>query len=1009
MRYLALRPHYLLRSGKLSSFLLLFIVLLTLPTLSVFSQICGDNFYLMDRNARSIDLNLRYSELWAESESITDILVTDAVPGLPGKEIFITTDMIDKNGYVKMISGNGDGWRAESLYREDFNIKSIAEGDIYPGHDGAEIVVAGFNGFAVMLYFDVNSDKWYTEELFKDFDLLHDVAVGDIDPDHPGDEIVTVGESRRLSYIYYDESTDTWQYEIIRRDHDFLNVVTVAELDSSSKGAEIITAGGTKNVTIYSGVSGSWSYKTILQDSSFIQEVEVVELVDTNDAPEVLVAGFSNQLKMVYYNESGAWQSSVLLNDESVINDVIVGDYSDKHDGLELLAVGSSGKVELIYRQDQIWYNTTVHRTSRPPVRIVQGDFDLFHSGPEIVLSEFKGRLTGLYIEQYDFSLVTPLETYDVLPGETFQLDLLAISNGGFKERVHLSVEGAYYVDDRTSRTGDPLIITYSVIEYFDFDYESSSLVPTDFTGVSITIAEDYPYPEAEIEFLGASEDNRHYLCIKINLIDPGGFPESIELKPLDLDLEPRVTYITADYSTTILVRTNGGADRLVEDVYGKFWGLTGDETPINFKRPYFTIENAPVGLSILSDDNSAKVTDGQYAYLRTLRADSGVPVGTFNIFIKIHVHVPISESPDFFDDDDDFYRLERGRVLQLKIESVGTPDFLAEVSPGKSVILHQGENFTFDVGINEISGFDKDVQIRIDNPNPALETELDRSTINRFEKAELRVTPVGEVGYTANLILTLNYKDRYRFEIVRIIFDLKDPSLNLTLEKDSVEIDFGGTAVINITLTPRYGFEGNVILVIDYIDDGGGLDWRSRDIEENVNEIEIIQVAIDDFKKAGMYNFSAFIKDVPSNSLNFSVTVSVDVFPGNDKNQQNGQQKDEDKVLDFQQQMLLGMVIILVIIAIGSILLRSKRAPVKPDGIDSTKQGGLKTGSKLVKQKRTRGVTSSKLLIDEEIKKPVHKETPDKKTFELGTKVFKPGGMHEFDDLNNGSNKKDK
>jgi hypothetical protein len=922
----------------------------------------------------------RYNPLWADDEHLNDLIVTDIVPSLPGDEIITVGD----NYYVTLISGNGDSWEPQRIFKDDFHMKSIAVGDFYPDNPGPELAVAGFTAYVTMLYYDETLEGWYSEQIYEDYDLLHDVAVGDIDPSHPGDEIVTVGESRRLSYIYYDYSSNTWDSEIIWRDKDFLNIVSLGELDETVSGSEIVVTGGSFDVTSFAGREGSWSSEQLWNDGTFINEIEIANLDSLSSTDEIFVMGFSKSFTMLSRNETDAWEPLSIGPTKVIINDVIMDDFSSEYEGSELLAVEASGKVIMIFNNGTEWLNQTIYTLSNSPGKIVMGDFDLYHSGKELAMLEFKGRLTGLYLELHDFGLLTPLEEITMLPGETLQLDILVISNGGFSELVFLNIENI--ITQFETDNGDNSNISFS--QYIDIEFETTAIVPTDFAAATISLEEDVPEGNVLLIFVGASKAIRHFINVTVNIIEDPSRAES-SYKGINLALEPRVSFVVQNYYTNFL--TN-----LLMDFE------ESDKNP-TMESAILSLTNAPFGIELQKDPKAAVMAENLTKHLLTLRADTNVPTGSYYLFINAEVYITIPEYPTDL-------KLERARILKLIIEPLDTSDFVIEISPGRDKKLLLGDQFSWTLGLNTIAGFDDTIQVDFENSNPALGLNLETSTLKPPAEIQLTAGAPEDLEISRNYIIIItNFIDRYRFEIITVDIVPFIPDFNLTINPAGVMIKQGATARTTITLEAEHGFEDWINIELFY-ETGGHIKWPEFHRLIFLNDSESIEMAIQNLTEPGSYNFtiSAEASDEISKSVSFNVDVLIYTKPLN-----NSEGEDvPEPVFGINQSewLIIGIVIVIILVLIGLMYIRASRAHGKEQHAVTKDTIKKPAGPRPRKEPE---IPQKKYRVPSRLKEelPVGGDkivtgagmrtaSDDKGHYELGERIFKPGGDHEYDEL---------
>jgi hypothetical protein len=944
----------------------------------------------------------QYRNLWADDVALNDLVVADLIPELPGDEIITVGD----NYLVTLLTGNGQSWQFQRIYDTEFLTRSVAVGDFYPGPSGSEIVVGDALGFLTMLYFDSDLEQWYSERIYEDYDWILDVAVGDIDPDHPGDEILSVGESQQLIYIYFDHENDTWSNEIIWNDIDNLNVVSIGELDDPSDGSEIVVAGSNFDVSLVDRKDGSWHIQKIWHESTFIKELEIAEINGDNETGEILVMGFTGELLMLTNDGSDNWLPEVIWKDKGDINDVILKDFQPQYSGLEIMALGGSGRIVILGYDSGIWFNETIYSISHVPVKIAVGDFDAFSAGPEYAMLESIGRVTALNTEKRDFSMVSPKSVIRMFPGETIELDILVHSNGGFDELVYINVDNIILPPNSSARTAagfyDTPISRASGSDLFEIEFKTPAIVPTDFTTVSITLSEYMGYDTAQITFVGASSTTTHFLNITFEIIFPGTPPPEGRLNGMNLVLDPRVTYLVADYSTNLMAN--------LEFSYHSN-DNQNDETEVTF-----SMENAPLGVQLMEDLKRADIKSNLSAFLIKLRADSNVPPGTYYIFISA-----ITLLEEHFDSTGS--TLERVRILEVIIESPTTKDFLIEISPGAEVEITEGEGFNWTLKMIARNSFAQTVQLELTNPEPNLKAALSSSTLSPIDIITLELEPVEQVDLGSySLIITAKSSDRTRFALISIF--LSDPvkGFELVIDPLSQEIKSGEPANLNLTFKPHGGFENNIYIKL-FFDDDGNIEWPGYAVEINLAADKTVDFDVLNLTKPGMYNFTirSGAIDRFETSAKFTVAVIDPDGTANGGTSNGGEDKNEDGNGSNSLLFALIGIIVVIIVAVGVMIFlrkpsRRARESRSQKEFESKSKSGSKEGVKQVSSVRH---TDQQVRIDRveykgrkrssKVSEPKPSQTAKSDQFELGTKVFKPGGSHEFDELNHSGTHKPK
>jgi hypothetical protein len=985
---------FYIENAKNHSIIFLLITLLLIPGIMATGSESVPNDE--QQNSRKHNAKWEYLNLWIDIDHTSDLLIGDVYPYQPGEEILTVSDGFD-GGYVTMVYGNGESWKSVRIFKDDFHIKSIDIGDFYPGHPGDELAIASFSGFVTMLYFDVDKNDWYSSQIYEDYDLLHDVAVGDIDPEHPGDELVCVGESRQLSYIYYDQDTNAWLSEIIWSDEYYTSIVSLGEIYADIPGLEIAVTGGTHDVHLISGQPGDWNVEHLWHEGTFINELEIAELSGNQSSGEIYVAGFTFNVTMLALNEKGIWTSSKIWNDSTVINDLLVADHFPDHQGEELIVLNSAGDVTMLHNHQTYWHYESLYTLPKSPNKIAVGDYDGFHSGDEFAVLEFKGRLSGFALEAFDFTLLSPQDSITIMPGERIELDLLVIENGGFDELVFLNVDDVSYN-------------SVSYLDQVDVEFETTSLTPTGFVEVALNISDSTPVSSLQVIFVGESQSSRHYFNVTLDIVNLSDLPNGYVSNGLNIDLEPRVGYIVADYSTNILINLDGYYRYTRESNSPTLKLYVGDI------QSTFSIENAPLGIDLQPEVISA-IGLSQSIFLITLRADTNVLPGNYFLFINSRFTVS--------DDDDNTFSFERVRVMQLTVEPVGTPEFFIQLSPEHDIDLLNGTEFIWTITLNTVSGFDSTVDLEVGKIDSAYEyfvstdryllfilfgsstLELSGSSLSPSKSIDMKLT-AGESGTPIQsfLILKSSSNGRFKFDIVQISIVHNTTELSLSALPQSSETKIDQAVSVNITVEPVNRYKGKAELRFYNRDD------NDRELEEHGREIDIdgaIAVpVIFNISKAGTYNLSveAIVLDEVVGSTDFTIEVikPVDIDNGdngdkgnNDDNGDEGSQLTQDKL------MVAGLIIIiLLIVIVGANAVSQSRKQKKK----AEKEKDEKDVEPAKPQRPRRPGRRMKIPESAE---PMHKIKDGKiehmhpkgsKEYKMGGKIFKPGGKHEFDDL---------
>lgn len=147
-------------------------------------------------------------------DTVKAIDVGDADPAVEGPEIYVTTSSWNDQGGTDSelleVFRSGTGWVHRTLFRNDENlIANVRVGDVWSGHPGNELVIAGLSGWCRMLY-EVNG-TFLRKDIFQaktsagESSALEGLAIGDFNPLHDGDEAMVTG--------YYNEVTQIMEVD----------------------------------------------------------------------------------------------------------------------------------------------------------------------------------------------------------------------------------------------------------------------------------------------------------------------------------------------------------------------------------------------------------------------------------------------------------------------------------------------------------------------------------------------------------------------------------------------------------------------------------------------------------------------------------------------------------------------------------------------------------------------------------------------------------------------------
>ncbi len=240
----------------------------------------GDEILLgsMVNNQNDPDRYLRYlyrsDSDWLVGEielpdTVKAIDVGDADPVVDGIEIYVTTSGWNELGGTDSslleIFRDGDNWTYKELFSNNENlIANVRVGEIWSGHEGNELIIAGLSGWCRVLW--ENNGTFERKDVFQALtssgknSALEGLAIGDFNPLHDGDEAMVTG--------YYNEVT-----QIIE-----MNGEVVADL----------------------------AWKTAAPDVKLeLSGVEVDDVSSVHPGNEVIIASLQGWIEMLHFQEDG--------------------------------------------------------------------------------------------------------------------------------------------------------------------------------------------------------------------------------------------------------------------------------------------------------------------------------------------------------------------------------------------------------------------------------------------------------------------------------------------------------------------------------------------------------------------------------------------------------------------------------------------------------------------------------------------------------------------------------
>ncbi|MCD6110250.1 MAG: hypothetical protein J7K08_01040 [Thermoplasmata archaeon] len=287
--------------------------------------------------------------IWQSQGQMLTPAVGDLIPHHPGEELIVvgissgTEDEPAGGGITTLIYKDGNSWRTETIFQEDYLIHGATVGDLIPHHPGEEAVVTSFSGGVYLLWYENNS--WNNTRIYLDSGKARKAVIDDFIPEKEGNELAIVAKSGNLSVIYREEGdwrlSSSWNFTIAAHDPDW-GFARIASGDADGiPGKEIYgaTDGGTVYHVWYS--SGTWQSERIFQDSDSLRGVWVGDVDPSVPGPEIYSFGYSKRLVEIW-REGGEWKNREIFRDSGRGHEIRIADAIENVPGPEIYIVGYS-------------------------------------------------------------------------------------------------------------------------------------------------------------------------------------------------------------------------------------------------------------------------------------------------------------------------------------------------------------------------------------------------------------------------------------------------------------------------------------------------------------------------------------------------------------------------------------------------------------------------------------------------------------------------------------------
>jgi uncharacterized membrane protein len=752
------------------------------------------------------------TKMWSDTELIYDAEVGDVWPGHEGNEVVVCGE----SNWVTMVHGHEDTWESVPLFKEDWYATNVAIGDADADEPGNEIVNVGWHGNVSMIYWEDAKSKWTREVLVRGLDAGLDwgygVAIGDFDPRYEGNEIAMTEDLGKLAIIRKDGSD--WVHEVIWQEggagilDPYLDTVLLADFDPEHDGDEILVAGGSKWVTeLYYNGSDEWAIKRLYRDRLAPVQVSVGDIVEGTPGNEIAVVGLSNNLTVLEWNGSG-WDPTTVFTDSDVIYDVEIGTLLPGGAN-QVVTGGWSANITLhegAVTGDQT--STVVHQGKDFIFGVTVGDFDDLHSGNEVVLTDGSGLITKLQYETPDFVLYSPGPEVSTSAGSDAGFDIMVYSRGGFKDKVTLTAK--------------------TLPQGWSASFSPSAVTPTGYSSLKVSVPPDTTPVLDKVVVEGVSGSKVHTLELRVKVLPPGE-------KDFALSALPQSQSVIADYSvkyTIVSSSMNGFSDSIALSVLGLPDGVTAE-----FSAPSM-VPSGSVTMEVRTMSTSPKG-----AHYLMISAEGGG---------KVHVVTVV-----------------------LTIKDASSPDFSIGLAP--STIEAVGSVSTqVDVNVLSQFGFSDQVTLSVHGTKDGMMAEFDPDTVVPTGTSVMNLTVEATVpGGTYYIEVRGESGGTVHAAALRIELNKQgNPDFSVVLSPGSGSVTASGSSYFNVTISPKNGFGGQVVLSANGLPPDGAAIFTPEEISPAENAVMEIKTLLS--TPEGSYTVSV---EGAGSGLHRSTPIAIEVL----------------------------------------------------------------------------------------------------------------------------------
>jgi hypothetical protein len=768
--------------------------------------------------------------LWTDNEELNAVAVGDVDHTHHGDEIVVAGN----SNKVTVVYGFGSIWVAEEVYTDDWWITAVAIGDVYPAHPGNEIVIVGWSTKVTLIYKSVETDKWISEVLFQDTDWLYDVAIGDLDPTHEGNEIVWSGDPRILRMLSFSEDTQSWTTKNIWGSPSSLtpadiNVITIGDFNATHPGNECAVAGVLVNKinlteVFYNDSTGKWNVHDMGKLEKDPLEMVAGDFYAGHPGDELALVSIQRNVMMIYQDlENDNWIKEKLWQDTESIRDIEIMDIFSDRAGNELVVVGYSNSATVVMQpsedsQNNDWEYQTIFHGSSNLNGIAAGEFNAFHSGPEIALLQSTGKVLKLQNIVNDFNMFTPQNVYSVPAGNSITVPIVLIKDGSFSEPVNLSVKNA----DAFSAQG-------IVASFNQSEFVPPTLVEVRFDVSNETVRGDY-----DISILGTSQSSTQQVYLNFTLtILPENTPA------FNVSVLPKFSSVVADFSTDFGIfseRINSWSDTISYNFRYLPVGMS-----ISIKYPV----DAP-SRPLLTVTTTSATSHERFFIIMT---GTGAKNHSYQHSTVIVLDV-LSPSPDY------------------TLSAVPADVFL-NINASAELIIHGFSLFGFNEPISfNFSGLPGGIDIWL-QPETFIPTGNSSVTIHSTQAIEIKEYNITISGTAQNS--GLKYTTFFRLHI-----NPEPQSFKLDINRSEAFIVYEKeTAEIELIITPVADFSGEVNITVSGLK--GTMTWNSKISPVLINSEERVTINLSGLNNSDKYDLTI---TVYNRNLSKDINLTLDVLP---------------------------------------------------------------------------------------------------------------------------------